>query len=499
MLDKIERNMFWLRGWPFLWLRKLLIFRAQFNNMVSFRNIKWLDGVGDFHEDEVYSNDQLPNYYFTSGDLELCLSPSGRFLFVHLRDQAYVTSEFNSDVSIQTCVIDLLLGEHYNVDINGLSEVSPGDPYYNFVGFYALSDSVVVYLDKFPEQRTLRQQVISINHREHKADCVGHRVFRLNESRFAFAGFIERFDYGPDYCAISNEQGQILRFSKNPVLSGAFAVSTSRHPFLVALRCFLLMLLMICTSHKVLIIQTAGQVRLSIVTFLVLKSYLECHIFTALGRQRGSRVTPVEVTLYPASSSALRTILFVSRLVTASTFCWTSMRCIIEPHFAFSFALYFRLLLSYALSSVREELHKCVRKLFSSHTISYGMLDTSEWRWMSTFYIPGSLPSKIISEESLEQVSYNCTWRTKCVSNPSCPVMNNKCISLRRIVEMKLQRFPNIALKEAVETDRLWAIYSGMLSGAAFVAAVFAPVLHTASVVVLNGLVFLISRLKPGI
>uniref|UniRef100_A0A915EGD4 SOCS box domain-containing protein n=1 Tax=Ditylenchus dipsaci TaxID=166011 RepID=A0A915EGD4_9BILA len=414
--------------------------------MVSFRNIKWLDGVGDFDEDEVYSNDQLPSYYFTSGDLELCLSPSGRFLFVHLRDQEYVTSQLNSDVSIQTV------------------------------------SSVVVYLDKFPEQRTLRQRVISINHREHEADFVGHRVFRLNESRFAFARFIERFDYGPDYCAISNEQGgQILRFSKNPVLSGAFAVSTSRHPFFGRPTLFSaeapddLFFPFLGDASRLRNFAAAESSdnpnswpntafhRYSFSSQeLSMQSAAPCYrtgfpvFFEAnatssqrLGRQRGSRMTPTEVTLYPASSSALRTMLFFSRLVTASTLYWTSMRWIFEPLFAFSFTLYFRLLLSYTLSSVREELHKCVRKLFPSYTISSGILDTSEWRWISTFNIPGSLSSKIISESSLEQVSYNCIWRTKCVSILSRPVMNNKCISLRRIVEMKLQRFPNIALKEA--------------------------------------------------
>uniref|UniRef100_A0A915DYW0 Uncharacterized protein n=1 Tax=Ditylenchus dipsaci TaxID=166011 RepID=A0A915DYW0_9BILA len=62
--------------------------------------------------------------------------------------KVYVNCGPNADVSIIDVRQLFALGEHYNVDINGLNESSPND-YFNF---YALDDKFVVYLDKSPEQ-----------------------------------------------------------------------------------------------------------------------------------------------------------------------------------------------------------------------------------------------------------------------------------------------------------------------------------------------------------
>uniref|UniRef100_A0A915D3X4 SOCS box domain-containing protein n=1 Tax=Ditylenchus dipsaci TaxID=166011 RepID=A0A915D3X4_9BILA len=390
--------------------------------------MKWLDGVGDFHEDEVsLQSIQLFNFYVNGGYSEFCLSPRGRFLIMQAPGRLSVSSDSIADASFHTCVIDLLLGEHYNLDTDDLSEVSPNDPYSRLVGFYSLNDNAVVYLDKFPGLRTLRQR---IDHRQRRAECLGYRAFYFNDTGFNFfMGLC--LDYGSDYCAISNKAEHIFRFSKNPLKQ---MFSQMLLQMLLLSITYMTDLLRYSFNSRDFTIQSAAPCYKT-----GFPAYLRGNspFFPIAHSQRGSRMTLIEATLYSESSRLLRTTLFASRVVTAAIFCCP---CVCEPHFAFSLDFYFRLLLLYSLSNV--------------------LLDTSGWRWISTCHLPGLVSGKIISEASLEQVSYNCpTEVNTAVSILSHPLVNKKCLSLRKIVGMKLQRFPNVALKKAFQ--ELIRYYSG--------------------------------------
>uniref|UniRef100_A0A915DBH4 SOCS box domain-containing protein n=1 Tax=Ditylenchus dipsaci TaxID=166011 RepID=A0A915DBH4_9BILA len=490
----LEISLRYFKIWPFLRLltnrynvniNQFSIFRARLEKVVSFRSIMWLDGVGDFNEDRVYKTSEMSKCFSEDARSEFCLSPNGRFLFVLPLDKDYVTLGPNFDASIQTCVIDLLLGEHYNVNINDLSEVSPNNLYYNFAGFYALNDEVLVYVDNFPAQRTLRQRVVNVNHRERQAECIGYRVIRYDKFDFMFDRWFW-FDYGRDYCAISNCNGQLLRFSKNPAqanyLPDAFVTFTFSTRFHPALMCFsseapeniffpvldgwsLLRTFAVVGSPDnpnewpstafLRYSFDAGRFTTQLAApcyrmGFPVKFQSNRSVETTMCCQLGSRMVFGKVTVLHESSTALRTMLFASRLISVLTFYGVCIRAIFEPRSIFSLAFYCRLVVFYALSSVRNEFHNSIRKLFPSSTVFYGLLDTNEWRWIGTSYIPGLFNG--ISEASLEAVSYNCaSVPIEVVSIQSLPLVNKKCLSLRKIVEVKLQRFPNVALKKAAQ------------------------------------------------
>uniref|UniRef100_A0A915DBD8 Uncharacterized protein n=1 Tax=Ditylenchus dipsaci TaxID=166011 RepID=A0A915DBD8_9BILA len=400
--EVLETSLRHLKIWPFLRLLKnrynvninqFSIFRARLEKVVSFRSIMWLDGVGDFNEDRVYKTSEM-----------------SKFLFVLPLDQDYVTLGPNFDASIRTCVIDLLLGEHYNVNISDLSE-----------------------------------RVVNVNHRERRQNRV-------------------LFHCGRDYCAISNKHGQMLRFSKNPAqamhLPDAFVTFTFSTRFHPAYMFFPLKLRRIYSfpfSMYSLSRYSFGADRFYSISCSLLQNLfqsnrsVETTVCCQLGSEMGCRAkarNPAfgfkldffpsknygrglhnpnrlwKITVLHESSTALRTMLFASRLISVLTFYGVCIRAIFEPRSIFSLAFYCRLVVFYALSSVRNEFHNSIRKLFPSSTVFYGLLDTNEWRWIGTSYIPGLFNG--ISEASLEAVYYNCA-------------------------SMPIERFPNVELKKAAQ------------------------------------------------
>uniref|UniRef100_A0A915CMC5 ShKT domain-containing protein n=1 Tax=Ditylenchus dipsaci TaxID=166011 RepID=A0A915CMC5_9BILA len=413
--------------WPLRWLHNFSDFRSKLKKIVNFQNMNWLDGVGIFHKDEVYRSGSLfktTSWILEDSRLSMCLSPSGRFLFVEpekKNKESLLDWQMNRDivgVTMQMGVIDLLLGEYYRLDIDCLSEVSPLYLKDDFIGFYALTDSTVIFLDYNPFQENFRQRLISIDHHRRKAQCPGHRVFQRQLASTSFR-------HGSQYCAIYDDG--VIRFAKDPT---AISASTKDGSLTIGED------FQTIHSRKFFFSDTAAgdlffpvfsgkRVRIfergdiledpsgssftfetrSTAFFRYSFDSLSFSIQTAAFNERGFPSGDEGPALLKQQGSSMvysqpeysrprayRVLPFFNHLLVTCALTKVCLHQIFECPHAFSYLFYYRLVLFYIASACAEELYSCLRKI-PVNPIMLCAFDTRNWRWVNCSKACGSQDS----------------------------------------------------------------------------------------------------------